>query len=344
MNLCGVEVFKGDIVQLNLSSPGGWIPYKYPYCLIERTNMRKGTIDVSFQGINSITIPVKGILGVKKIRHAGSNTLHLFGQTYSAKDRISIDGAVYTVLGLSDPSSGSIYVKLSRLGSTYSFPIDSLASHSVRKVFNGDFINELSPGLYGRDKILNKDGELIGLNLGYFDASSGFVSLNTAKRFVKTLNDGNIIASKDLKISELIINPPVYKKFSVNILEDDYRLGTGEYVCFGFSNRKNEENLKRLIAESYVLDKLLPKTKLGTKNAKVRGMIQESFMAYYDWNNGWFYILLNLHEMGALIRYLESAIYGRTIAIVPKPYKKPGMGIIFLNKISTYNDLNRLCE
>lgn len=54
-------------------------------------------------------------------------------------------------------------------------------------------------------------------------------------------------------------------------------------------------------------------------------------MACYNWNEGWFYILVR-KEMEGIKLALEQGISNGSVAIIPKPNGKIGFGMIFLDR------------
>lgn len=342
MILCGKEIVKHDVVIFNISCPSGWIPSRTPVCLVESTNKRKGIIIVKYRGVSGISIPINGILGVKVVNHVGTNKYFLCGEDYSANSAICIDNVVYKLLGLVENSNGQICVKLSKSGEDYVYPVEQLSSHSIRKVEKDEFINPLVPGVLGRSPIIH-NGEVVGINFGFSTLKGEFVTLETGVEFINILN-GNMSPFRvdkkaDLQLAQFtkfIINPAVFRKFSVTINKDiDCGLKPGEYTCYGFSNRDCESELKRLISESSDVYKII-------NIPQVSFLFKEDFMACYNWNVGWFYILLNSEEMKGAIKCIESAMVNKTLAVIPKPSGKSGFGLIFLEKYFSWKELKHL--
>lgn len=54
-------------------------------------------------------------------------------------------------------------------------------------------------------------------------------------------------------------------------------------------------------------------------------------MACYNWNEGWFYILVR-KEMEGIKLALEQGISNGSVAIIPKPNGKIGFDMIFLDR------------
>ena len=137
MKLCGIEVIKGDIVQLRLCMASGWMPSTTLICKIESTNLRKGIIHVKYQNVRGIcieSIEIGGILGCKIINHSGTNKYVLCGEDFSKGDNISIDGVVFKIMGLDVYSSGNICLRLNRAGSESVYPLKYLSQHNIQKV------------------------------------------------------------------------------------------------------------------------------------------------------------------------------------------------------------------
>lgn len=195
MKLCGIEVIKGDIVQLRLCMASGWMPSTTLICKIESTNLRKGIIQVKYQNVRGIcieSIEIGGILGCKIINHSGTNKYVLCGEDFSKGDNISIDSVVFKIMGLDVDSSGNICLRLNRAGSESVYPLKYLSQHNIQKVGKNDFVNPLSPGVIGRSWVIHNE-RVAGVNFGFSTQSDSSVTLEQGLAFVKTLNDNRTI-------------------------------------------------------------------------------------------------------------------------------------------------------
>lgn len=330
MKLCGKEVIKGDIVQLRLCMASGWIPTTTPICKIESTNLRKGIIQVKYQNVKGICVEIGGILGCNIINHAGTNKYVLCGEEFSKGDNISLDNVVFNILGLDVDSSGNICLRLSKAGNESVYPLKYLSKLSIKKVGKEAFINPLSPGVIGRGWIINKE-RVVGINFG-FSTQSDYTTLEQGLAFVKNLNDNRRVKPwkrirdpEFAQLSQFVINPAVFKKFSVVIPRDaDCGLEPGEYTCYGFANRSKAKELENLIKISSDLNKLIPIPKGDF-------YFRQKYMACYNWNEGWFYIMLH-SEMEGVKLSIEYGIDKGTVVVIPKPNGKTGFGMIFLDR------------
>lgn len=340
MILCGQEVLKGDIVQLKLNNVYRYIPVLNPVCIVESTKKWRKEVAVFYNG-TLIHLTMDMILRVTVLQRQGEKSIVLFGERYYRGDKIKIKDTIYTFSGIDRGNTidSTIYVVVENRGLTFKIPINELLSYKISKIQKDEYYNPLSYGSVGRGPIISK-GKVVGINFG---AKSGdYATLEDGLAFIKRINDNKPVCKLKNKnsnlelamLSKYIISPYKFKKFSVNIQDATLGLKPGEYTCFGFSNRSCEKYLTQLISKSDNAKILIPTSE--------EYLLREDFGACYDWGIGWFYIMLKTGDMDGAIKCIELAMSSKRLAVFPKPMGKTGLGIVFLDKYFSLEELKNL--
>lgn len=336
MILQGENVQKGDILWLHIHMISGWLPVRQPVVSVDKTSYRKNEIVVSYKGVSGIHIPLGNIYKIDVLNKANTKNITLFGENYRfGKDSIKIDGLNYLVNGIELNGYGEISLKINKT----SIPIESLPQHNVSKVSDTSSTPTLLPGLYNRRLIQGSSGNLVGLNLGYYNQQT-IATLEEALAFVKNLNDGKSayrlskVNKESMNIGmvhQYVIVPEIFRKFSITIPKG-LSIEPGEYTGYGFANHKNSENLRNLIRTSYSPDNFLRLLRDAPPGP--------NFVGFYDWKVGWFYILV--HQNNSFLQEIEPAMSKRTLAVTTKYNGLAGMNILLLDKLFRPEELRYL--
>lgn len=341
MLLCGADITKGDIVRLSLACPSGWIPSRYPVCKIESTNARRGVIVVKYLNIKGINVQIGGILGCNIISKSNTNKVNIKGTSFTRGDTVNIDGISYIMELIDTNSKGEICIRVENKEKedVELFPIEDLPKHSI-SVLHGDSLSlsELSFAIFGRQPII-KNNELVGINFGY-SMKYEYKSLEEGLDFVNILNlcQSNRLTLKTknnlvkrvikkfgqneefLRLSNFLVHPTNIEIFERKI-ENHGSVIPGVYTCIGLANYKESKKLKEIQRPGFQLD--IPYSDY---------IMCGNYLACYDWNVGWLYFLINSSEkeiIDNMVRCLKTGL----LAIIPKPFGRNGLGVIFVDKL-----------